>query len=56
MRGYRLQLLGQDGAVQQTFSIPDLAPGQSWTFACEQAVQARVLRPTGWTAGSFSLT
>lgn len=56
MRGYRLQLLGQDGAVQQTFPIPDLAPGQSWTFACEQAVQARVLRPTGWTTGNFSLT
>lgn len=56
LHGYHVELLDADGTVCRTLAVPDLCPGETWTFPCQQAVQVTVRRPNGWTAGTYPLT
>lgn len=55
MRGYTLQLQDAQGQPLETLRIPDLRPGDSWRFEAGRAARVTVLRPNGWTAGSYAV-
>lgn len=51
MKGYWIEEINADGEVDRKLQIPDLCPGESWTFECKEDKEVTIFRKTGDCCG-----